>query len=305
MGGSKGTIQDGPSILLAHSPEVIEEASHRGVDLVLCGHTHGGQIFLTRYLTAVFPLIDPAFRYLSGFFQEGNTLMYVNRGVGTSFLPFRLGVKPEIAFFTFENPSGQSRGSFNISNSPSRTVLAGFSLQDLVDGLGFLNLFAGTLPRRAPNAKVLFDFESDADLNKLNWECHKWFELSQENATSGRNSLRVVLPPGEYPGINFQDIPRDWSQGKAFRMDVFNPAGEELIFHVRIDDHKSGWEYADRFDVNLTLKPGMNKISIPTDSMKTNIRPRQLDLKHIERLMVFIPNNLEPREIYLDNMRVE
>ncbi len=303
--GPKGTFQDGPAILLAHSPEIIEEASHRGVDLVLSGHTHGGQIFLTRYLTAVFPLIDPAFQFLGGFFQKGNTLMYVNRGVGTSFLPFRLGVKAEVAFFTFSGLPGRPKGSFDISNSRSKTFLAEIGLENLIYDFEFPDMFSGILPRRADNVNVLFDFESDAELKKLNWECHKWFELSNENTTSGSYSLRILLPPGQYPGIRFRDVPRDWSQGKAFKMDIFNPAGEEVVFHVRIDDQKSGWEYADRFDLDVSLKPGMNNISIPTNSMKTNIRPRQLALKHIERLMVFIPNNLERREIYLDNMRLE
>jgi hypothetical protein len=88
-------------------------------------------------------------------------------------------------------------------------------------------------------------------------------------------------------------------------MDIFNPSGEDIKFHVRIDDHKSGWEYANRFDTNCELKKGMNYISIPTDSIKTNIHHRPLDLKKIKRMMVFIPNNPQKREFYLDNIRLE
>jgi predicted MPP superfamily phosphohydrolase len=78
----------GPKILLAHSPEIFSEAVDQGIDLLLCGHNHGGQIVLVKYLKNVFPL-DPSLKFLSGFFQEGKTLMYVNQGVGTSALPFR------------------------------------------------------------------------------------------------------------------------------------------------------------------------------------------------------------------------
>lgn len=88
-------------------------------------------------------------------------------------------------------------------------------------------------------------------------------------------------------------------------MDSFNPSEEELKFHIRIDDNKSGLEYANRFDTDFELKPGMNHISIPIDSIKTNIHHCPLNLKRIKGMMVFIPNNLHPRELYLDNIRLE
>jgi hypothetical protein len=88
-------------------------------------------------------------------------------------------------------------------------------------------------------------------------------------------------------------------------MDVFNPSEERFNFHVRIDDHKSGWEYAHRFDTDFELKPGMNSISIPMDSIKTNINHRPLNVKKIKRLMVFVPKNNKSREIYIDHIRLE
>lgn len=153
--------------------------------------------------------------------------------------------------------------------------------------------------------KILFDFESESELEKLNWECHKWFELSEDHATSGKHSLRVILPPGQYPGINFEDMRKDWSDSKYLRMDIFNPSEESLKFNIRIDDNKSGWEYANRFDINFDLKPGLNQLSIPTDSIKTNIHHQPLNLKKIKRMIAFIPNNLQKREIYIDNIRLE
>jgi hypothetical protein len=115
---------------------------------------------------------------------------------------------------------------------------------------------------------MLFDFESESDLKRLNWECHKWFELSGEHATSGKHSLKIILPPVQYPGINFEDIRKDWSSSRYLKMDIFNPSDETLKFHIRIDDHKSGWEYADRFDINFNLEQGANHISIPADSIE-------------------------------------
>jgi len=330
----KGVNSKIPSILLAHSPEIFEEASNSGIDLLLCGHTHGGQIFLTRYLRKILPL-EASLEFIEGFFQKGKMLMYVNRGVGTSYLPFRFGVKPEITFFTFSTSPITSSNPSNpinfltISNNPSKTIFTGLSLSSLIETFNIVKIFNSLHltaarqhgststssssptnsmnsinPTNSRNLKI-FDFESEEELKQLNWECHKWVELSEENATSGKYALKVTLPPGQYPGINFHEIRSDWSGFRYLRMDVSNPSKEEFKFHIRIDDDKSGWEYADRFDTNLNLKPGMNHLSVSTDSIRTNIHHRPLSLNRIERMMVFIPNNPKQRELYIDNIRLE
>jgi hypothetical protein len=308
----KGVSPETPSILLAHSPELFEEASSSGIDLLLCGHNHGGQIFLAGLLRKILPL-DPALEFLDGFFQKGRMLMYVSRGIGTSFLPFRLGPKPEITFFKFTNDTNENtrmarinQPTISISNFPPYTFFLGFSISSILETFDFVgvirNSFAST---NSSNSSVLFDFESDEELNRLNWECHKWFELSDKHATSGRYSLKVSLPQGRYPGINFKEIKTDWSNYHYLKMDVFNPLNEEFNFHVRIDDNKSGLEYANRFDINFALNPGMNHISIPTDLIRTNIHHRPLNLKEIKKMIVFTYNNSKQRDLYLDNIRLE
>ena len=341
----KSMKENGPSILLAHSPEVFEEASRLGFDLLLSGHTHGGQIFITRYLRKVLPL-EPDLEYLEGFFQKRTTLMYVSRGIGTGFFPFRFGVKPEIAFLEFSNnptpPSNpgnrinpvNSPDSPLISDRPGTTFFAGLSISSFMDTFGIPKLFdsfsqaAGwrhdstltsstsavksnsipTNPINSMNPRTavrLFDFEDESDLERLNWECHKWFELSDDYVTSGKHSLKISLPPGRYRGINFKKIPEDWTGFNFLKMDTFNPSGEDLRFHIRIDDNQSGWEYANRFDMDLHLKRGMNHISIPAVSIITNLSHRALNLKSIRKMMVFIPHNTKQREIYIDHIRLE
>jgi hypothetical protein len=87
-------------------------------------------------------------------------------------------------------------------------------------------------------------------------------------------------------------------------MDIFNPSKDDVHFQVRIDDHQSNWEYANRFDQDFVLKPGPNSISIPINSIKTNLHYQQLNLKKMERLIVFVPNNQKPRDLYIDNIRL-
>ena len=84
-----------PLLLVAHSPDILDAASRAGVDLVLAGHTHGGQICL--------PGGVPVFtntrrgRFGAGLFQRGATRMFVTRGIGTAGLRARLFCPPEVA----------------------------------------------------------------------------------------------------------------------------------------------------------------------------------------------------------------
>ena len=327
----KGINSEIPSILLAHSPVIFEEASDSGVGLLLSGHTHGGQIFLTRLMRRIFPL-EASLEFIEGFFQKGKMLMYVSRGVGTSYLPFRFGPKPEITFFSFSanstnpsNPSNPNNSSdlintVSISNNPSKTIFTGLSLSNLVETFNVFKVFnslglVDTRQRRGNEVpqhvsiaaqRMLFDFESEEELKQLNWECHKWLELSKENRTSGRYALKLTLPPGQYPGINFREIERDWSGFRYLKMDVYNPREERVNLHIRIDDNKSGLEYANRFDIDFELKQGKTHISIPTDSIKRNIgHNHPLNLKRIKRMILFLANNAKPREIYIDYIRLE
>ena len=79
------------TLLLAHNPLELEAAAECGVDLVLSGHTHGGQI----KLGFAAPLYQ---RYLpAGFLSQGETQMYVSRGLGQVIVPMRVNAPPELA----------------------------------------------------------------------------------------------------------------------------------------------------------------------------------------------------------------
>ncbi|MBI3951673.1 MAG: metallophosphoesterase [Acidobacteria bacterium] len=87
-----GVPLSAPTILLSHNPNLIGQAAHMGVDLVLSGHTHGGQIRLTTRSR-------PRQRWLKfwrGHGQLGKTQIYVNRGLGTVIVPVRYQCPPEI-----------------------------------------------------------------------------------------------------------------------------------------------------------------------------------------------------------------
>jgi uncharacterized protein len=88
-----------PSVLLAHDPALFPEAVSRGVDLTISGHTHGGQVALPMFARR-FNLARLMTQFTNGIYRIGRSTLYVNRGLGTTGPPVRLGVAPEIAVLT-------------------------------------------------------------------------------------------------------------------------------------------------------------------------------------------------------------
>ncbi len=81
-------------LLLAHNPTILRRAARAGVDLVLSGHTHGGQV---AWRSEKNRSGRPRRRMLRGLGRRGQTQIYVTRGLGTVVLPIRYGCPPEIS----------------------------------------------------------------------------------------------------------------------------------------------------------------------------------------------------------------
>jgi predicted MPP superfamily phosphohydrolase len=89
-----GSTDDELKLLLAHNPIILRRAARAGVDLVLSGHTHGGQVTLRPEKSRSG---RPRRRMLRGLGRRGNTQIYVTRGLGTVVLPIRYGCPPEVS----------------------------------------------------------------------------------------------------------------------------------------------------------------------------------------------------------------
>ncbi|HSS19734.1 MAG TPA: metallophosphoesterase [Pyrinomonadaceae bacterium] len=89
-----GSSEDEFKLLLAHNPIILRRAARAGVDLVLSGHTHGGQVSLRSERSASG---RPRRRLLKGLARQGETQIYVTRGLGTVVLPVRFGCPPEVS----------------------------------------------------------------------------------------------------------------------------------------------------------------------------------------------------------------
>ncbi|HEX8147401.1 MAG TPA: metallophosphoesterase [Pyrinomonadaceae bacterium] len=92
-----GSSADEMKLLLAHNPVILRRAARAGVDLVLSGHTHGGQVNWRPERSASGRVRR---RILRGLGRRGETQIYVTRGLGTVVLPVRYGCLPEVSLLT-------------------------------------------------------------------------------------------------------------------------------------------------------------------------------------------------------------
>ena len=95
-----GAIPDrAPAICFTHSPDIFPSLPEK-CRLTIAGHTHGGQVNLPLLGRLVVPSKYGS-RYAAGFHREGAKTIFVGTGIGTSIIPIRFGVPPEISLLTF------------------------------------------------------------------------------------------------------------------------------------------------------------------------------------------------------------
>jgi predicted MPP superfamily phosphohydrolase len=87
-----------PHLLLSHAPDIIPQAAERAVPMVLCGHTHGGQVVIPGYGP---PVTHSAVgrEFASGWSQLKETRMYTGRGLSSHY-SLRFCCRPEVTVFT-------------------------------------------------------------------------------------------------------------------------------------------------------------------------------------------------------------
>lgn len=89
-----------PRILLSHTPDIYYDVEEK-VDLILAGHTHGGQICIPFFGAPVVPSKYGS-KFAERIINDGKNLMIITKGLGTSILPVRINSVPEIVVIEYE-----------------------------------------------------------------------------------------------------------------------------------------------------------------------------------------------------------
>jgi predicted MPP superfamily phosphohydrolase len=99
-----------PTVLLAHDPTLFPRAAALGAELVLSGHTHGGQVALPFFARWV-NLARISYKHTYGLYREGASTLFVHGGLGVTGPPIRLGVPPEVAIITLRQGNASRDGT--------------------------------------------------------------------------------------------------------------------------------------------------------------------------------------------------
>ncbi|MBI3666724.1 MAG: metallophosphoesterase [Acidobacteria bacterium] len=96
VGAERMIVPGAVNLLLSHNPDVFPVAANLGYDLVVGGHTHGGQVTV-EILEQSLNMARFFTPFVAGLYRRGAASLYVSRGIGTINLPMRLGARPEVA----------------------------------------------------------------------------------------------------------------------------------------------------------------------------------------------------------------
>lgn len=155
-----------------------------------------------------------------------------------------------------------------------------------------------------PGELVLFDFETDAQLDRLSWNCHTLYSLSSEHVTHGSKSLRLELYPSEYPGLSAALKVHDWRHRGILSFDISNPGNTVMPIGIRIDDRDDYPDSTDSYYKIVQLPPGPSSVTIPLEGLKTVGTSRRMDLKTIRAFQLFTPHLGAKAIIYIDYVRL-
>ena len=133
----------------------------------------------------------------------------------------------------------------------------------LVFSLFALTAFSCSQETVSAKDEVLFDFETDSDLNRFAWKCRSRFEISSEYSNTGKSSLRFEFHPAGRVGFSTGDVPHDWSIYKSFDFWVYNPSGSQVPLHLQVNRREPSGILNHLVARVVEIAPGPNKVSIP------------------------------------------
>lgn len=165
-------------------------------------------------------------------------------------------------------------------------------------------IFLSCCQKERAKELMLFDFEADAELDQLYWNCHTLYSLSNDHATHGSRSLKMELFPYDYPGLIPMLAVTDWRGYEEFCFDVYNPAEQPVRIVVRIDDRKDYPDFENRYNKSFVVKHGSNHFRIPLGTLVVSGTNRHLNLAQIQRLFIFMAHPEKTTTLYVDSIKV-
>jgi VanZ family protein len=152
---------------------------------------------------------------------------------------------------------------------------------------------------------VLSDLETPFEIKR--WQGHSKFEIDRKIFKQGKSSLKVLLNTDQYSGVELKYVANDWRNYKYLQFSLFNPSSEPTKINCRVHDihHiKHGQDYYDRFNTSYLVPQGWSDIRISVKDIVNAPKNREMDLRHIQGLYIFVVRLPRPKIVYIDDVRL-
>ena len=125
-------------------------------------------------------------------------------------------------------------------------------------------------------------------------------------ATAGpARFARLDLKPALYSGISLVEPYPDWRGYRRLVLTIASDLDAPLLLNIRIHDAAHDQRYANRFNRQFSVRPGMNRLVIPIDDVRTAPDRREMDLARIRGIVLFVHQLDHPTHIYLGPIVLE
>jgi VanZ family protein len=115
---------------------------------------------------------------------------------------------------------------------------------------------------------------------------------------------RLDLNPAIYPGITLREPYPDWRWARSLELTLVSDLDAPLMLTIRIHDAAHDNRYEDRFNRQLVVRPGVNRILIPLDDVRRAPARREMDMRHIRQIILFGYQVTAPTHVYLGPIRL-
>lgn len=153
------------------------------------------------------------------------------------------------------------------------------------------------------NNYMLFDFETNEELDLFAWKCRSQFSLSENYKKHGQRSLRMEFYPTRRVGFSTRNIEHNWSKVKAFELTVYNPSMRTVSIYLQISDDSSKGNPLRTSRKLFTTLPGENifRVSI---SQLFDSTSRKLNPNYIQGFYIYMTEITSLTTLYFDYFRL-